>query len=193
MIYTDDYLMHHGVLGQKWGVRRFQNADGSLTAAGKLHQAKGSLGKEQYKVLKKYAKAKDSSDRAERFENKYHDQKRIGDAMSSDSLRTRQAKNEYSFNKKYEKLDKNGRKEVDKLVKQMGKTSMSTLSTETINTGRSILATDRMVTILAGPIAGMAAGFGGMTAANFSKTVKSYDEGKHVTSYDRYGRISKVK
>ena len=28
-------LQHHGILGQKWGVRRFQNADGSLTAEGK--------------------------------------------------------------------------------------------------------------------------------------------------------------
>jgi len=28
-------LAHHGVKGQKWGVRRFQNKDGSLTAAGK--------------------------------------------------------------------------------------------------------------------------------------------------------------
>ena len=28
-------LSHHGILGQKWGVRRYQNPDGSLTAAGK--------------------------------------------------------------------------------------------------------------------------------------------------------------
>ena len=35
--YNYDYLEHHGILGQKWGVRRFQNKDGSLTAAGKKH------------------------------------------------------------------------------------------------------------------------------------------------------------
>ena len=29
-----DYLMHHGIKGQKWGIRRFQNPDGSLTPAG---------------------------------------------------------------------------------------------------------------------------------------------------------------
>lgn len=30
-----DYLMHHGIKGMKWGVRRFQKKDGSLTSAGK--------------------------------------------------------------------------------------------------------------------------------------------------------------
>ncbi len=30
-----NYLEHHGIKGQRWGVRRFQNADGTLTAAGK--------------------------------------------------------------------------------------------------------------------------------------------------------------
>lgn len=31
----DDYLIHYGVPGMKWGVRRYQNKDGSLTPAGK--------------------------------------------------------------------------------------------------------------------------------------------------------------
>lgn len=31
---VDDFLMHYGVKGMKWGVRRYQNSDGSLTAEG---------------------------------------------------------------------------------------------------------------------------------------------------------------
>lgn len=35
MITLSKELQHHGIKGQKWGVRRFQNTDGSLTAEGK--------------------------------------------------------------------------------------------------------------------------------------------------------------
>lgn len=55
----DDYVVHHGILGQKWGICRYQNADGSLTPEGRQR-----LGLDKYDrdynsdtILKKGTKA----------------------------------------------------------------------------------------------------------------------------------------
>lgn len=36
------YLAHFGILNMRWGIRRFQNSDGSLTPAGKERYSKGT-------------------------------------------------------------------------------------------------------------------------------------------------------
>ena len=38
MLDEKDYLAHHGIKGQKWGVRRYQNPDGTRTALGKKRE-----------------------------------------------------------------------------------------------------------------------------------------------------------
>lgn len=54
----DAYLYHHGVKGQRWGVRRYQNADGSLTPSGKMHYK--SVG-EAVSAVSRAAKAYDEA------------------------------------------------------------------------------------------------------------------------------------
>lgn len=56
---SQTYLMHHGILGQKWGIRRFQNKDGSLTSAGKerIQSTLASSGKEIATMTKEMSKS----------------------------------------------------------------------------------------------------------------------------------------
>lgn len=50
-IVYESELYHHGIKGMRWGVRRYQNKDGSLTSAGKK-----KIGKQYLKSSQKVAR-----------------------------------------------------------------------------------------------------------------------------------------
>ena len=49
IVKRDVEICHYGVKGMRWGVRRFQNSDGSLTAKGRARQASNSKHGKQVK------------------------------------------------------------------------------------------------------------------------------------------------
>ena len=65
MYETSDYLAHHGIKGQKWGVRQYQNTDGSLTAEGRRRYGVGPE-RGSKEALKKQAKEAKQNARAEK-------------------------------------------------------------------------------------------------------------------------------
>lgn len=65
----DDYLMHYGVKGMKWGVRRYMNSDGSLTSAGQKRYGGSEVGRAKLAVR---AAKKDYNDAFNAYNNKRH-------------------------------------------------------------------------------------------------------------------------
>lgn len=49
-----NFLCHHGILGMKWGVRRYQNPDGSLTAAGRARYGRKDSFPGESKIARMY-------------------------------------------------------------------------------------------------------------------------------------------
>lgn len=68
------YLAHHGILGQKWGVRRFENEDGTLTNAGKKRYRKEHL--KEYvastdKYMTEYRTSKEGSEKFNKLKKRH--------------------------------------------------------------------------------------------------------------------------
>lgn len=73
----NNYLSHHGIKGQKWGVRRFQNEDGSLTAAGKRRLGVNKVEKLQKKATNARTSANEWDEMADHLSGKRSTKRRI--------------------------------------------------------------------------------------------------------------------
>ena len=79
-----DYLIHHGILGQKWGVRRYQNEDGSLTSAGRKRYLDRL---DSFSNIKEGRKREKAEKQYRKIDNKIRlDKKVAADKEFSDSL-----------------------------------------------------------------------------------------------------------
>jgi hypothetical protein len=117
-ISKDSYLAHHGILGMKWGIRRYQNSDGSLTAAGKKRYSTEKTKKQAERDEKNRIKAENKAIRAERKK-----QLRLRRTLSDKELLEGIGRLEKE--KKYKELLKEdlerGNKDVNDVLRQSGK------------------------------------------------------------------------
>lgn len=98
------FLQHHGILGQKWGIRRYQNKDGTLTEAGK-----NKLNKQEKKIKNRFDK----------FNKNENENQRLLENLSILSKETIKVNNDFS--KIYRDQSKYLINKISKIDQELGK------------------------------------------------------------------------
>ena len=132
----EEDLMHHGIKGQKWGIRRFQNDDGTWTAAGKERYGDDGQKKltwsEKRSIKKAYRKDQRARNAELRKINEKYDKKNAENAFGLDSGGAKDRiknhlKNEYERSQAINKWDQKNLDAKRKLRTDLGKKKADTL------------------------------------------------------------------
>lgn len=145
-----DEIYHHGILGQKWGVRRFQNSDGSLTDVGKKRYAQvdtalkpGKDGKASKAekiarssddVVSTVKRARSSSKDAKSNRANHNEASKMSDAELKKRIDRMAQEKRYRELKNEQDSVNRGKNKVDRTLEIVGTTTAITASVATIAT-----------------------------------------------------------
>lgn len=190
----DNHLAHHGIKGQKWGVRRWQNSDGSLTPDGKIHYGKGNKkeaegtegnksrngsfttgNKWQDRFIAKEQKRSDRNDK--------HVEKKL-EKLASKYKKTNNDKYSKKFDDVYRDFDYRNKVQKDyvKRLKDMSNSEYKKARRDPVGVASYILA-GIPGNLITGSIQGSVARNKGSKASNnantFNNVMSGYDSHKH--------------
>lgn len=112
----EEYLAHHGVIGQKWGVRRYQNYDGSLTALGRKHRGLSEKSSKAVRTIEKAIKKRRAEKQAIREEAR-----KASRARAVELETERQAQRHQKLKEEIRRNPRNMYKYRDQLTKEEAK------------------------------------------------------------------------
>lgn len=158
-------LEHHGIPGMKWGVRRFQNSDGSLTAAGEKRYGSGSITNRQgarsmtrhlNKLDKGYAnvaaRARADQYRTAKYSRKMNKARAKGNEAKAEKYQKKamKAATKAAQAQKNKKAIENLQWRIMAKAARKGYTTNSSAVTRNASDAKT-----KVATILGGPVAGM--------------------------------------